>query len=432
MLALVLLLSYTGPTYGEILKKTRPWYRVVPKPSIVLPSRDTIKDVISRHTRPLENDKVAFVHISKNGGGSVITHLRDWLNPELIFPPKINGFEQGLPYIKKRHLDSSLLVTIRSPRSHFRSLFRECMYDPWGATMIANPNSSVQDKLWFSNHRNQSYPQALTAWAKYFVGGHPPGYVKSIGCYHPYNYQSRALSVDSRNAHMVYFSQKQLNGQIACPIEYAKAHLCDKSNSHVLLRPNASLALNHLLSVDWFGIIEFYHASICLLGVRLRNTNDWTRDNKRTEYIKKECVCPTSKTPIAGLRKGRQSGQNISSSTMTKQDRSLRDIIIHHYNHSKLVSSSTQVGDNDLLAMVDAMTGVDQAVFLVALKIFLFEVALIESRINHRFLCDDVLEESRKSFSHLNINVVSIYNLSVQMIEAGYSDSASLYTYITI
>lgn len=178
---------------------------------------------------PLDNSKkFAFTHISKSAGTSVQSALE-----RLI--PRGHYFSEHEPsvhwHMKKFPSDYNL-ISLKSPRHHVWSLFTECKYGGWA--------KSVSSK---SFSRSGDMPESDDAdfqfWLDRFV---PLGETGYYNCYHPANYQARALTARGSDPH-------GLEGGI--------------------LEPNFDDAASTYWGQAWVLLTEFYHESMCLLHYRL-------------------------------------------------------------------------------------------------------------------------------------------------------------------
>ena len=81
----------------------------------------------------------------------------------------------------------------------------------------------------------------------------------SLGCYNPWNYQARALQSLQRNPH-------SLSGS-ACQQDF---------------EPSFDAAAVEMMKLDWVGLQDFYHESLCILVYRIAGN--------RSAYMER-CTC---------------------------------------------------------------------------------------------------------------------------------------------
>ena len=111
--------------------------------------------------------------------------------------------------------------------------------------------------------------------------------------------------------------------------------------------------------MDWVGLVDFYHESICLLLSRLP-LNDTGTGNGECYALK--CGCTPEGNPWG-------SGDF--------------DVRVDHGHVNSEVPLTPKLRE-----MIDRLTEVDRSLFLVALRTFFVETARLENRLGRRVLCN--------------------------------------------
>lgn len=137
---------------------------------------------------PLQEAKISFVHISKNGGSSWIRELLK-LKPAPeryptsldamsegftkigLYPIKENGPEHGIPFqdnLLQHAKPYYRFISLRSPRHHVWSMFSFCYYSNWGKKVSkpafprGNPNNDLIDfERWLDHFLDDSKEHML-------------------------------------------------------------------------------------------------------------------------------------------------------------------------------------------------------------------------------------------------------------------------------
>ena len=137
-------------------------------------------------TKSLSDSKAfRFVHVSKCGGSSFIAWALDENNvrypggPPMLpnFEPKDTaGYETGNLYDKKRFPRATSLITLRSPRSHMLSMFKECRFNRWGRHTIKRRKQNNLPTVPHSGTHVEDFMQ----WIDYFLTSYDT-YVPNTG-----------------------------------------------------------------------------------------------------------------------------------------------------------------------------------------------------------------------------------------------------------
>lgn len=160
----------------------------------------------------------SFVHIPKTAGASVIV---DAGKLNALYPKDPVGKEHGSLYDRAKRPSSKHLVMLRSPRTHVISQYAECRYDKWGKKVTTTDFP-----------RSGTFENDFKKWLRAR---------EDFDCYHPQDMQTRYLSSRRYRPH-----------------DYEPANL--------------TLALKQLETMDWVGLVEFYHVSLCVLASRVNAT----------------------------------------------------------------------------------------------------------------------------------------------------------------
>lgn len=296
--------------------------------------------------------KYSFVHISKCAGATWIKLLKDL--PLKVCPREAAGPEHSVWYQNNKACPDVdyHLITLRSPRHHLFSLFTECKYDGWGERTTKNtgfPRSG--------NNTEEDDEFDFNLWLDHFVPMGPEK-IDMYRCYHPANYQSRALTSKSKDPHGV-----------------------DQSNLN-RFEPNATTALRTYWEMDFVAITEFTHESRCMMYYRLGPNAPL----KALLYLDNLCTCHPK-----------------------KQSQSIEPVhIIHHVlGHRSTLRDLPQ----NVLSKIEELTAIDSQIYIIALKEFISEIAWLESNsaLGRRVLCDDVLEKKEPELAYLDLNVERLY-----------------------
>ena len=319
------------------------------------------------------DDKISYLHISKNAGSSWIQEIKliknismDFVGgPETfervgLYPTKHAEHEHGAPYqdaLLQQHARGPYrrLGTLRSPRHHVWSLFSQCYYSQWGIY------STLHTK--FPRQHPTNVLRDFSSWLDHFV---TTSAIRKeydhYQCYHPANYQSRALSSMSENPHNVV-------GDIFVPDE--------------------TVVIESYWKMDWVSLTSFFHESKCLLYYRIdrgTKTNESSGSFIR-QYLDETCHCDP------------HIGNNISG---------FKDIKDQHYTETHKRPTLREM-DRVTLQKIDALTHTDRHVYRIAIEQILKEIHWLESRLNRRVLCDSVLDKWDLELEYLDFQLKKTY-----------------------
>lgn len=362
----------------------------------------------------------SYVHISKTGGASWVTELQSLLPTSNVFPKAPQGNEHSVSFqnsLNKFDFLSYHLISLRGPRQQVFSLFTECKYDSWGIAMTKDTEFP----------RNGTTPEDdvrdFGIWVNHFLDASTkskPIRTHSFGCYRAANYQTNALTSTSSNP----------------------GH---KEDTKAVLKPDLTRSLQVYESMDWVALTDFFHESKCLLYHRLEpktaqitdyletkcrcnnNANDHDvgrQIRRRRLYYDRNKVKTTKKIDIGDFNINNNSNNNSkeqevankntnSNSTNNNNGNGEEDVHVTHHDHGHRNSSSgSSMMDlpADILASVDALTRVDQALYKVALHQFLREMAWLETQLERPVLCDHVLAQWEPELAYLNVSLTSMYH----------------------
>ena len=152
----------------------------------------------------------------------------------------------------------------------------------------------------------------------------------------------------------------------------------------------ADAAVQHLQSMDWIGITEFYHASKCLLFFHIRPMSTETAN-----YFDRTCHC--------------------------NGDGTLNDTKTEHYSTSKKMSLlDVQTAEyeggrsgEERLSMIDALTQLDQHVYRLGVGMFFQRIRIMERSLGRRVLCEQHLEQAEGSLSYIFKDLRQLYSTGV-------------------
>ena len=231
------------------------------------------------------------------------------------------------------------LTTLRSPRHHVFSMFMHCKYHKREKKGRWKEHNGLSPKGDMDDYK---------IWLDYHVPMGPENRDRLECAFHPANYQSRHLTSIATRPH-------GLGG--GDPFE-----------------PDASKANQTYWELDFVGLTEFTHESRCLLYYRLRSN----ALPKAQAYLDKNCRCSG---PI--------------------DEEGIDDVHVLHHNATR--RSNLRDLPKDLLSKVEELTRIDTAIYNIALRQFLAEIAWLESKaaLRRRVLCDDVLRKLEPELSYL-------------------------------
>ncbi len=166
--------------------------------SLISKTYETIPNPFFNHETMLP----LYLHVSKTGGTSFKEELlkygytADW---------KKYGVKNYSEYTMKFNLKLFSIKTngtkipftftlIRSPRSHVHSMFLECKHDSWGKrttnnTLFPRKGSDKDDFTEWIDHFYNNWNKIDDETLRNIT-------LDNFNCYHPYNFQTRALSDD--------------------------------------------------------------------------------------------------------------------------------------------------------------------------------------------------------------------------------------------
>lgn len=329
----------------------------------------------------------SFVHISKCAGSAWIQELQTYLSFDRVFPKALAGAEFSVH--EQENLVSKILskgdqdephyklISLKSPRHHVWSMFTECKYDKWGKK-VTNGTSFPR-----SGSDEQHDEKDFNAWLDHFLirtslNDHtletlsfPTTDIDDYNCYHPANFQSRALTSIITKPHHVEFAQ---------------------GNHEPIFEPNVSLALETYWNHDWVGLADFFHESKCLLLHRLTPNGNSMTWLSIQEYLNSTCRC-----------------DDTSNQSILAPDAK----VIHHQEGHRASLLNLNL---DIRSKVDGLTRTDVHVYKVALLEFLREIVWLESHdaLGRRIICENVLEKMDSELSYLNMSIIHQYHLLQQ------------------
>jgi hypothetical protein len=342
-----------------------------------------------RLDNPLRN--FSFVHISKASGASWVRELKAVINKfnnsststrSHLFPQAEQGAEFGVAYQNAHAFGSDgafdfvnyHLISLRSPRHHSWSLFLQCKYGEWGVQTTRGTNfprsgttieSDLTDyRIWLYHFlRTHDNSNANNNWSEMTRKKAllVPIQTHCYRCYQAANYQTSVLTSRANKPRRQY-------------------------DLHPRLEPDLQLAQLVYESMDWVALTEFFHESKCLFYFRLAPKSAHVLD-----YIENTCHCNSS--------------SSSSSSSTTEGD-------VHITHHAQAGRDSKMLDwPLDVLAAVDALTRVDQELYIYALQQFMREMAWLETQLGRRVLCDPVLDTWEPELAYLlkNISVTTLY-----------------------
>jgi hypothetical protein len=329
-------------------------------------------NVTSRCDPMSVDEKMSYVHISKNSGSSWIQEIKRIKNISMDFvdrsgrsfaqvgfyPTAHDGLEHGAPFqdsMLRKQSDGRYrsFVTLRSPRHQVWSLFSQCYYSEWGL------NKTV--KTDFPRGHPENVLVDFSTWLDHFVTNSEIRKEKDFyTCYHPSNYQSRALTVMDKNPHNVVLD---------------------------VFEPDKAAVVESYWTMDWVSLTSFFHESKCLLYYRIyQGTNNSATPSFVEQYLEETCRCDSHHE------------NNIGAT----------DIRDAHYDNAGRRPTLNDM-DNAILEKIDVLTRVDRFMYRFALKQFLKEIAWLEANMKRRVLCDSVLDKWEDELEYLNVHLKDAY-----------------------
>ena len=277
-----------------------------------------------------------------------------------VYPQRLSGNEHSVAYQKNYACKDAdyTLTSLRSPRHHVWSQFSMCKYSGWGKKTTAKAKKPFPR----TGDGYKDDEVDFDSWLGHFTDGNQSSYYK---CYHPANFQSRALTSERKSVH---------GGKGG-------------------FNPNVTLAMDTYNNLDFVALVEFTHESLCMLYHRLGNT----APAAAISYLSNSCHCEE------------QGGQNAADN----QNETLR--VIHH---NKGKRSTLRNLPPSTLSKVEYLTSADVQIYTTALRNFMGEMAWLESdaALGRRVLCPDVLERWEPELAYLDggtFNVTRLYQDAV-------------------
>ena len=187
-------------------------------------------------------------------------------------------------------------------------------------------------------------------------------------CYHPANFQSRALPSTLDDVH-------------------------DGTGG---VDPNMTLAMTTYNNLDFVALVEFVHESQCMLNYRLGDE----APPAALSYLSNSCHCEKQQDDHPNK-------QNV--------------FVQRHHSHGK--RSNHRVRDLPAAtlskAKVSNLTTADALIYVHALRNFMDEMAWLESddALGRRVVCDDALEKWEMELAYLddgNFSVTELYRDAVR------------------
>ena len=302
--------------------------------------------VASRVSNFSISEVAGFVHISKCGGASWLKELSGIFN---TVSPRRHGVEGCYFWQRRKYPVDNFMVSLRSPRAHVWSQFTECVYSPWG----------MRQTIHTAFPRGGGEEQDFKTWLGSFLDM-DRGFNTSSDrykCYHPANYQARALTCDVKEPHDV----------VGSPPVYEPSFEHAKRSYH---------------EFSWVGLNDFFLESKCLLYYRIRGLA------KAEDFIDRYCRCDDR---AQGASKRKEKGVAH---------------VVHHANGHR---DTTTMLDAVVLALIDRLTRTDLRLFRMALDVFLKEVIVMENALGRRVLCDATLRAAEQELAYFTPNVTARY-----------------------
>jgi hypothetical protein len=346
---------------------TRPPYRAE-----ALSAFDDMCKLTSRCDPISADEKISYVHISKNAGSSWIQELKRIKNiskdfvgrgpgsfdQDGLYPTAHAGVEHSAPFQDSRiriHYAGRYrrFVTLRSPRHQVWSLFSQCYYSEWGFYRTLKTN--------FPRGHPENVLIDFSTWLDHFVTNSEIRKQKDFyTCYHPANYQSRALTAMAKDPHNVVDD---------------------------VFEPDNAAVVESYWKMDWVSLTSFFHESKCLLYYRIyQGTPNAATRSFVEQYLEETCHCNS------------HSEKNVGA----------KDIKDAHYDDAGKRPTLNDM-DNAILEKIDRLTRVDRYLYRIALEQFLKEIQWLEANMERRVLCDSVLDKWEHELEYVNVHVKDTY-----------------------
>lgn len=315
--------------------------------------------------------KFSFVHIAKCAGATWIRLLHTVLRLDTS-PKNETGDEFSVFFHKNwccKDADYTL-ISLRSPRHHVWSQFIMCKYSPWGPNITKGRTEFPR-----SGNEYEDDEVDFDSWLSHFVAmGNKTD--DDLNCYHPLSMQTRALTSRVHWPFLPYFK-----------------------GGGAELSPNMTLAMNTYKDLDFVALVEFVHESECMLYYRLGNK----APPVALSYLSQSCHC------------GKQQVDHKESGNGT--------VHVQHHNMGKRIN----LRDLPLatLSKVANFISADSVIYVNALKIFMDEMAWLESdnALGRRVVCDDVLKKWEPELAYLDgghFSVTQLYRDAVMKQQMGF------------
>lgn len=346
----------------------------IPVPTTVTGSTNITVTTVIHRFQPikLSDTKFSYLHISKNSGVSWIRELKKLkqtpeglpghyekmaqLFPTIgLYPIADSGAEHGALFqddLLQSYRPFHRLLTLRSPRHQIWSMFSHCYYSDWGKRATSKdrhfPRGHENDLIDFELWLNEFLDDSQTAILDDAGSNDQRNY--TLTCYHPQNYQSRALTSFQREP---------------------------RQPERGMIEPNLEHVRESYWSFDWVALTSFFHESKCLLYYRL-DTNGTSPEIQQlvSDYLDDTCHCNVNVT--VSLDMDIKERHAIKGKRSTLLD--LPPSIVHK---------------------MDIISRIDIAVYETALDQFVREMVWLESELQRRVLCDPVLETWGQELSYL-------------------------------
>lgn len=337
-----------------------------------------------------DEDYISYVHISKNSGSSWIQEFKKikgipiWksfrtvnFTKTQLYPMRPSGPEHSLSFqdviVERQHRDGPLLrfLTLRNPRQHAWSLFNMCANDEeWGKIRTNGTN--------FPRNHSENLLLDFREWLHHFANETTVfNQTDAFRCYHPANYQSRALVVHHKAPHNV------------------------KQNVWI---PSLTKAEQAYWSLDGVSLTGFFHESKCLLYYRVHLGNDKNPNTTVSDYVEQSCQCNAKLKSNEVFNNTNRTNTNTNTSSQAQ----LQDIQITYASETRR-TTMTDVPD-DILQLIDILTSVDQKLYRIAVQQLIKEIHWMEYELGRRVLCDPVLDKWEPELEYLNVSLKGLYH----------------------
>ena len=302
-------------------------------------------------------DKFSFVHISKCAGSTWL-RLFNFLKLN-ICPEKEAGVEHSVSYQQQYTCKDAdyTLISLRSPRHHVWSQFTMCKYSRWGKRVTRKSNDFPR-----SGDKFEDDEVDFDSWLSHFASmGNETN--NHFNCYHPANFQTRALTSPLANVH----------------------------DGRGGFNPNITLAMDIYKDLDFVALVEFVHESQCMLYYRLGDN----APSAAAAYLSESCHCEEQ-----------------------HKEHHKNETTVYVQHHSMGKRSNLRDLPTAALSKVATLTSADSFIYLNALKHFMDEIVWLESEdaLGRRIVCDDVLNKWEPELAYLDsgrFNVTQLYRDAV-------------------